>query len=75
MQHTAPVLRLEPSRSDRYTADARRRALRRDLTRLLPEAAADALLAGRPVDVTVAPEHEAAVMALMPRIAAFIRGR
>lgn len=74
MQNTAPTLRLEPSRSDRFTADRRRRALRRDLTRYIPEAAADALLAGRPVDLEVAPEHEAPIMALMPRVAAFVRG-
>ena len=71
--HNTPILKLEPSRSDRYVADARRRALRRDLTRYIPEAAADALLEGRPVDLDVAPEHEASILALMPKVAAFVR--
>ena len=75
MQNTAPAIRLEPSHSDRFVADAGRRTLRRNLARYMPEHAADALLAGRPVNVEVAPEHEGAVMALMPKVARFVRGR
>ena len=69
----APVLRLDVP-NDRYTADAKRRTLKTKLTRYLTEGAADALLAGRPVNVEVAPEHEAAVMALMSEVARFVRG-
>lgn len=68
----APVLRLDVP-NDRYTADAKRRALKTKLTRYLTSKAADTLLAGRPVDVEVAPEHKAAVMALMPEVARFVR--
>ena len=73
--NNTPAIRLEPSRSDRFVADARRRTLRCDLARYIPESAADALLAGRPVDIEVAPEHEGAVMALMPQVAQFVRSR
>ena len=72
--HNTPAIRLEPSRSDRMVADSRR-SLRRNLARYLPDHAADALLAGRSVDVEVAPEHQQAVMALMPQVAQFVRSR
>lgn len=73
MPHTAPTLRLEPSPSDRFLADARRRSLHDQLTRYMSREAADTLLSGQPVDVDVAPEREAALKALMPQVSRFVR--
>ena len=73
MTHSTPTLRLEPSRSDRYVMDARRRELHDQLTRYLTDKDANRLLSGQPVDVDVAPEHEAAVLALMPAVVRFVR--
>ena len=73
MINQTPTLRLEPSPSDRYVQNARRRALHDQLARYLADTDADRLLSGQPVDAEIDPVNEAAVLALMPAVARFVR--
>lgn len=73
MINQTPTLRLEPSRSDRYVMDARRRELHNQLARYLTDGDATRLLSGQPVDAEIDPANEAAVLALMPAVVRFVR--